>query len=279
MRNNRRFWEIMGGLSLIMIGLAALSNGGSATVPVMVGLAGFYLLARQFDRRNQEHDSAPMSHAQRQRQEHIRAISRARQQADEFDQPARPSSGAEQVYSHAIRAVRRAGLEPDDTQVLPVDVGVIALRAGRDPVVHRSQPVQNDADYIQPFVQLRLPTKASGRVRFEIQDSNGQVLYIHEDNHQLQRGRNLITPSSRLPVHDEQAMEDDWELHVSADGMLLAKHVIGWREHTERNVKLESDGELSTELRAAIVHNEQGSVSLDELLSFQDEPTERKGRR
>ena len=264
-RNNRRFWEVMIGLFLLIFGLAALGGSGSA-FPLFLGLIGFYLLARQFDQgksRFGDHSRAPQAEVVR-------------------DAPARQSSGADQVYRHAIEAVRRAGRDPGDTQVLPVDIGVIALCAGADPVVHRSQPVDDDVDYVQPFVQLRLPKRASGRVRFEILDSDGQTLFIHEDVHALERGRNLVTPSARLPIHDAHAMHGEWELQVSADGLLLATHRFGWREGTEKVIRrhVREDGEISNELRAAIIENEPGNMSLDDLLGFQeDDQQQAAGRR
>lgn len=265
-QNNRRFWEVMIGLFLLIFGLAAL--GGSASAfPLFLGLIGFYLLARQFDR-----SKAAFGDVQRP------------PMADdvEMDEPARRSPGADQVYRHAIDAVRRAGRDPGETQVLPVDIGVIALRAGSDPVVHRSQPVDDDVDYVQPFVQLRIPKRATGRIRFEVVDSDGQTLFIHEDVHELERGRNLITPSARLPIHDAHNMHGQWELLVSADGVPLANHRFGWREGAEKVMRrhVREDGEISNELRAAIIENDPGSVSLDDLLAFQeDEGQPAAGRR
>jgi hypothetical protein len=254
-QNNRRFWEVMIGLFLLIFGLAALGGSGSA-FPLFLGLIGFYLLARQFDR-----SKAKLGDLDR------------RLETSVPEAPARQNIGADQVYRHAIDAVRRAGRDPGDTQVLPVDIGVIALRAGVDPVVHRSQPVDDDVDYIQPFVQLRLPQRAMGRVRFEIIDSDGQTLFIHEDMHELERGRNLVTPSARLPIHDAHNMHGQWELQVSADGMLLATHRFTWREGAEKVIRrhVREDGEISNELRAAIIENDPGSVSLDDLLAFQED--------
>lgn len=267
MSANRRFWELMGGLFLVVIGLAALSSGEAEMFPVLLALVGFYLLARQFDRTQQ---NSQRVHSSRRRGD--RSFS---------EQPARSSSDAEQVYSHAIDAARRAGIEPDTAAVLPVDIGVIAERADHDPVVYRAQPVPDDVDYIRPFVQLRLPTRATGRIRFELIDSNDAVVYIHEDIQQFERGRHLVTPSSRLPVHDELATDGRWQLKVFADNMLMATHIVGWRESSEAPVRLDSDGELSNELRAAIIDSQSGSMSLDELLAHQDESArqQRTGRR
>jgi hypothetical protein len=262
---NRRFWQVMAGLFLLVVGLAMFGGSGSM-FPMLLAASGFYLLARQVDRSHRAMGSAP----------------EAEDYSPPVESPARQTSGAEQVYAHALAAVERAGRDPGDTHVLPVDIGVMTFRAGIEPTIHRSQPVYDDVDYIQPFVQLRLPRRATGRIRFEIVDSDGQVLFVHEDYHQLERGRNLVTPSSRLPIHDAQAMHRDWDLRVSADGVLLASHTFGWRERTEKVVRryMREDGEITSELRAAVLDNEPGSISLDDLLADQsDEPQRQAGRR
>ena len=251
------------GLFLLVIGLGATS-GSSFAFGLLLAGAGIFMLARQYSRSGGFAPAEPRSEAD----------------AEPAEAPARQQTGAEQVYAHAIRAAERAGHEPGDMQVLPVDIGVMAFRAGRDPVVYREKPVLDDVDYIQPFVQLRLPTRAEGRIRFEIADSDGQILFIHEDMHRLQRGRNLVTPSARLPIHDAQAMHGAWELRVSADGVPLAAHKFEWHESAEKTVRrhLREDGEMTSELRAAIIDSTPGELSLDELLAYQEDADKQQQR-
>jgi hypothetical protein len=262
---NNRFWQVMIGLFLLLIGLGVVA---SEAVPALFMIAlGGYLLWRQFENNN-----------------HSSSFS-ASDQGYEYDFDETPSeirqSGAEKVYAHALKAVERAGLNPDEVRVLPVDVGIMAFKGDLDPVVYRSQPILDDVDYIQPFVQLRLPTKAVGRIKFEILDSDGQVLFIREENKQLERGRNLLTPAARLPIHDAQAMNKDWRLRISADGMILATHTFGWQESDTRRVRrhLTEDGEISNELRATLAENRLQKMSLDELLSYQDGDEQSQQRR
>lgn len=257
-RYRRRFWEIIGGLALISIGVSTLLSADAPFIPVLIGLGGFYLLAKQFDKHQ---NSAAATPGQRDRQQN--------------DRPARTASSAEGVRSHALLAVRRAGREPDETQVLPVDIGLIAYQAGQDPFVCSTQAIPDDVDYIQPYVNLRVPRRASGAIRFDIVDSGGQHVFYREDERQLDRGRNLITPAARLPVHDELAFDGDWELHVSADGLLLATHRFGWQASetvaAPRPRLVDDDGELSAELRAAMLDGEPGPMSLDDLLGSMDQ--------
>jgi hypothetical protein len=189
--------------------------------------------------------------------------------------PRRPPS-QEQVHRHALDAVRAAGRDPESLPVLPVDIGVLSFQGDNEPVIHREWSVYDDVDYIQPFVQLRLPQMATGRVRFEIIDADGERAFVHEDDYHLVRGRNLVIPATRLPVHDQQAMQGQWELRVYADNMLLASHEFEWQqtEVEPRSALREhilEDGEISSELRAALAENRLQRMSLDELLAAQEE--------
>lgn len=187
--------------------------------------------------------------------------------------PARPSESS--VQSHAIQAVRAAGQDPAMLPVLPVDIGVLAYRGDDDPVIHRDWAVMDDVDYVQPFVQLRLPRTATGRVRFELIDSDGERQFIHEQDYQLERGRNLVVPAVRLPIHDNYAMEGKWHLRVSADDVLLAVHDFEWDDSSQVTPALRhhilEDGEISNELRAALAENKLERMSLDDLLAEQDD--------
>lgn len=253
---NRQIGEVMVGILLLMIGLGLLNTGAFPWL-FLIALGG-YMLWKQY-----ESSQAGVS------DEAFEEVHSSRQ------------SGAETVYAHALKAVQNAGLDPNDVRVLPVDVGVMAFKSDQDPVVYRTRPIPDDIDYAQPFVQLRLPTKATGRIRFEILDSDGQVLFIHEDYYQLERGRNLITPAARLPIHDAQAMNAKWRLRISADGVMLAAHTFDWQETNFNRVRrhLSEDGEISQELRVAMSENRLQRMSLDELLSYQSDSDAEQQRR
>jgi hypothetical protein len=255
---NRRVWEIAGGVLLLLIGLSAIA---SEALPALLIIAlGAFLLWRQLE-------NNPLGAG---------FGSASSEPDDEYDFSEPPAearqSGAEKVYAHALKAVEQAGLNPDDVRVLPVDIGIMAFKGDQPPVVYRTQPVDDDVDYIQPFVQLRLPTKAAGRIKFEVLDSDGQALFIREEVHQLERGRNLVTPSARLPIHDAHAMHQGWQLRISADGLALATHTFEWQESDVKRVRrhITEDGEISNELRAAMAENRLQKLSLDELLGYED---------
>src|SRR5215207_7205316 len=136
---NSRTWQIIGGAVLLIIGLSAIA---SQAFPALVIIAlGAFLLWRQFEKNPSW----------------INNQSQPSEEYEEYDFSDVPvetrQSGTEKVYAHALKAVERAGLNPDEVRVLPVDVGVMAFKGDSPPVVYRTQPVDDDVDYIQPFVQ------------------------------------------------------------------------------------------------------------------------------
>ena len=259
MRNNRRFSEIMLGLFLLFLGASAVFEGGNFFMLLLV-LGGIFMLVRQFESGTAV--NVPPVVSRRERDLYAE---------DEIDEIG--AAEKRRVYHHALAAVEEAGLDPETVKVLATDIGVMAFKEDHDPMVYRTRDVPDDIDYIQPYVQLRLSTKAVGLIRFEILDSDGQIIFIHEERHQLDRGRNLISPAARLPIHDAQAMHGEWELRVSADGVPLAIHHFGWQESTTKVVRrhLSEDGEISSELRAALAESRLQKLSLDDLLAEQDE--------
>ncbi|TVR19376.1 MAG: hypothetical protein EA396_12755 [Anaerolineaceae bacterium] len=197
-------------------------------------------------------------------------------EADDTDADSMRFAGGrnlESVQPHALAAVREAGMDPEHLLVLPVDIGLIAFYDDDEPALHHTRPIPDDSDYIQPFVQLRVPQAAVGSIRFEIHDHYRQQVFVHEDVYRLERGRNLVTPSAKVPLHDEQNNDGVWEMRVYADKRLLARHVFGW-EHAQApdfERKVGEDGEINSELRAILAQSRLENLSVDELLAYQDE--------
>jgi hypothetical protein len=186
---------------------------------------------------------------------------------------------AEQIHSHALKAVRSAQQNPDTLSVLPTDIGLITFIHDVAPGVYRTQDVPDDLDYVQPFVELRVPVDARGKVRFEIIDATGKPVFIHEDYHDLRRGRNLVSPGARLPVHDELEIGSAWQIRVYADGILLATHLFYWYTPMEGiRQHIGEDGEISSELRAIVAESRLQPLSLDDLLAEQEAEQQRQAR-
>lgn len=275
MMNNsgQRFWPTALGGLLVLMGLLAVPFDGFFPGLMLVGL-GAWVLWQQYRRAD---GTVNLEDIRDTVSEWFNGVSSTTREAlpmdydPQYEDP--PSqSNMEKVYAHALKAVEQVGLNPDEVSVLTTDVGVIAFSGDEEQTVYRSLPVMDNVDYIQPYVQLRLPQKAVGKIKFEILDSDGQRLFVWEEQHQLQRGRNLITPAARLPIHDAHPMHNRWKLRVSADGNLLAEHRFEWVESDSKRVRrhLTEDGEISNELRASLADNRLGKMSLDELLAQQD---------
>lgn len=259
MSNSRNSQTILA-IFLLFIGLMALAESANFLMTLLV-LAGVFFLVRQFEfgrGQSAEQQDVPLQRAA----------------------PARASAAGPQhrIYNHALEAVEAAGLDPETVKVLATDIGVMAFSGDADPEICRTREIFDDVDYIQPYVQLRLASKAVGLIRFEIEDSDGQLVFVHEEHHQLERGRNLITPAARLPIHDIQIKDDDWSLRVLADGVPLAVHTVAWQESTTTLVRrhLSEDGEISNELRAAMAENRLQKISLDDLLADQEAESQRR---
>lgn len=259
------------GIILLFIGLSTIGAQAFSTLALPLIVVGLVLLFRQLEAQKRD-SKAASGHTRRPYEV------RVRRSADEPQQ-----TGRERIYRHALAAIERAGMDPDEVSVLATDIGVIAFKGDDERTLYRTRPVLDDVDYIQPFVELRLPSKAEGRVRFELVDSDGQILLVAEDRHQLERGRNLVTPTRRLPIHDAQAMHGPWEMRVSADGVLLAVHEFRWEESTSKVVRrsLSEDGEINSALRVALDDSRLERLSLDDLLAEQedadDEPRRAQG--
>jgi hypothetical protein len=276
---DQRFGEIIGGIILLMIGLLNLGDGWGW----LFALGGGYLLWRQYEALRAPENTG--------RQTTQRWDSDSRyddsvlypddERSTEEPHLVDDAPSGTQIYAHALDAVRRAGMDPASTPVLPVDMGVMSFKANEPPALNRTRPVLDDVDYVQPFVQLRLATRATGKIRFEIVDADGQVVFVHEDFHNLQAGMNLVSPPARLPIHDAHAMHRDWTLRISADNITIAEHRFAWEESSEKVIRrhVQQDGELSNEMRQMLDDSRMERMSLDELLQEQEQPAARSGRR
>ncbi|PJF22152.1 MAG: hypothetical protein CUN56_07445 [Phototrophicales bacterium] len=196
-----------------------------------------------------------------------------KQQWQSTHTPQQTSRYPRDIQPHALTAVRRAGLDPKSVQILTVDIGVMSFHGDASPVIHRTWPVDDDCDYIQPFIQLRVPRNAAGTIAFEIFDKNGELVFMHEDEYQLQTGTNLVVPAARLPVHDEQDNNGTWEMRVSVGNIIIARHEFGWEatEAPDFRRHVGEDGEISSELRAALYNSRIEQLSIDDLLADQED--------
>ena len=270
---NRNTWF----LAFILLALGAVALLGNS-FPVILVLLGLLFLVRQFDNdssssnvRNESYDYGYEYEGQLEEEEEDYEYEIFHQQ---------PASAEQRVYRHALESVTRAGLDPDEVQVLAVDIGVLTTKEEGEPQIYRTWSLPDDIDYIQPFVQLRVPTEANGEIRFEIIDAVGDAVYIHEDSFKLTRGRNFLTPNTRMPLHDQMELDGKWSLRVIADGVTIADHRFEYSEATGANIRrhIGEDGEINTEMRAVMAENRVPKMSLDDLLAYQGEDDEQESR-
>lgn len=269
-RNNRNT-VILAFILLLLAGVALLESSAM----VVLILLGLLFLVRQFDNNqlqsynDRQEDSRYARGYFADEYEYEWDTTQTRQERQVQSDP---------VYRHALEAVERAGHDPDHVSVLAVDIGVMAYSDDESPTVFRTWSLPDDVDYIQPFVQMRLPSKATGLIRFELFDATGNLVFVHEDEHKLERGRNFITPAARLPIHDQHDVLGRWRLRVSADDVLVAEHRFDFAEASSAAISrhIGEDGEINTELRAAMIENAPPKMSLDELLSYQEDEEQQR---
>lgn len=265
---NLREWIVL--MSLSVLAVVGLGDGQVGPAVLIAILAALFLY-----RRNTEQEQTTLY-----QDDYADYRDRDYEHRREIAQQRRPAN-VDEVHEHALNSVRRAGLDPNTVSVLPVDIGFLSFKDNNNPVIHRRQPIQDDVDYIQPFVHLRVPRMAAGRLKFEIMDASGERIFIHEEQYDLQRGRNLIMPAARLPIHDQYDMTSRWQMHVSADGMRLALHDFRFEEVDEFSIHphVSQDGEISSEMKAMLQDSQLSPLSLDDLLASQeDEDAEQRGR-
>ncbi len=275
MSDNRNTWF----LAFILLALGAVALLGNS-FPVILVLLGLLFLVRQFD--NDSSNSNLSSNAQ----SYDYGYDYAHEEEEEYDDyeifHQQPASAEQRVYRHALESVSRAGLDPDDVQVLAVDIGLLTTKDEGEPQIYRTWSLPDDIDYIQPFVQLRVPTEANGNIRFEIFDALGDPIYIHEDSFKLGRGRNFLTPNTRMPLHDQMELDGKWTLRIIADGVIIADHRFEYAETTSASASIRrhigEDGEINTEMRAVMAENRAPRMSLDDLLAYQDDESEEESR-
>lgn len=270
--NNRN--TILLAFILLMLAGVALLEASALVVLILLGLL---FMVRQFDNNQLKSDNSDSSHDYSSNYDDYGS-----DYSDSSDYEVRSTqqAQADPVYRHALEAVQRAGHNPDNVQVLTVDVGVMAFKDNGEPTVFRTWSLPDDVDYIQPFVQLRLPSKAIGRIKFEVVDAAGNTVFSREDEHNLERGRNFVSPAARLPIHDETFTKGQWGMRVSADGVLLAEHLFEFSEAANQTIRrhIGEDGEINTELRAVMAESRLPKMSLDELLTYSDEDEAQQGR-
>lgn len=182
-----------------------------------------------------------------------------------YEQPPKPA---------ALQSMQRAGYDVDDDEFVCVtDIGLLEYRGTSRPRLLRAESPRADSDYLRPFVELWLPYRSRGMVRFELVQSIGgrsHLQFADEDEYDLKAGINALLPGTWLPLQGKEAgFSDQWHLRVLVGQTMLADHVFRWRETMGNNDihrYIASDGEISSALEQALAAPPDEAISLDDLL-------------
>jgi len=184
------------------------------------------------------------------------------------------------AQEHALLAARAVGINPQTASVLPIDIGMVSFD-GEETVVHRTWRVDDTADALQPFVNLRVKHAARGRLRFEVRDEMGELVFFYERDYSFSVGENLIMPPARMPIDQSSDKSGVWTLRVLGDNLPLAEHRFEWQSGKNASLGeiIGSDGEISDDMRAMLARTRLERMSLDELLGDEGEEStkQRKG--
>ena len=180
---------------------------------------------------------------------------------------------AERGNTAAQRAIQRAGYEGGGDYVEVTDIGLLAYRQSDEPKMIRYGDVLVDTHFLRPFIELWLPYRSRGTVRFELLDDAGRMRYVDEAEYDLEPGENVLLPSTWLPLRGKTIPPGEWRLQVMAGDTLLARHPFGWQQvgGGELQPYIASDGEISPALQHALRGRARQAVSLSDLLSDQEE--------
>jgi hypothetical protein len=173
----------------------------------------------------------------------------------------------------AHTAMLRAGHKPKPSQPHLDDIGLLVYDGDASPQIVRLNDIQTDSTHIRPFVVVNIPRVRSGGVhgilRFNLIDGFKRLRFTSRAQYALQPGQNFITPSTWLPLQDQE-LSDTWTLEVTIGQLLLGVHEFGWL-HVGGQVRAQFDGDgeidLTTRRWLDLQRNER--VSLDELLADQ----------
>lgn len=171
----------------------------------------------------------------------------------------------------AQQAMQRAGYQDTEQYVRVFDIGLLAYEGDQQPKLLRFEKINTQVDYVRPFVELSLPYRSRGSVRFELVEllgSTERLRYADEAQYDLQPGTNILLPDTWFPLAGKEIKSDKWRLYIRVGDTLLAAHAFGWRRPVDDSVKqyMASDGEISPALQEALEARPNEAMSLDNLL-------------
>jgi hypothetical protein len=171
----------------------------------------------------------------------------------------------------AQRAMKRARTEQAVFSL--TDIGLLAYRDRNTSKVIRNTPVITDTRYLRPFAEISARQRMHAQVTLALLDSSGQPVFIDKNMYLLNPKPTHLVTKTWLPLENLVHSGGSWSLVVEVNDLPLAIHRFGWVGLANNDIveQLSNDGELSTELRQAVKSGHFRRMSLDELLSDQEE--------
>lgn len=167
-------------------------------------------------------------------------------------------------------AMQRSGVFHENFTL--TDIGILAYRTQNNPKIVRSTPVLTDTRYLRPFAEISAHRSDRVTVRLEIHDSQRRVVYANDGQYHVRRKAQIL-PQTWLPLENVHAHIGQWLIEVYIEGEPFAVHPFGWEVLADNDIlnQLRTDGEINDDLRQAVKSGKFRKMSLDELLSDQEE--------
>lgn len=185
------------------------------------------------------------------------------------------SSAVPSAQQAAGAAMKRAGHAPKPSQPRLEDIGLLVYDGDESPQIVRLNDIRTDSTHVRPFVVVNIPHVRNGSVhgilRFNLIDEYKNLRYTSRAQYALQTGQNFITPSTWLPLQDEE-LGNMWSLEVTIGQLLLGVHQFGWLHiGGQLRAQFDGDGEIDLTTHRWLDLQSQERVSLDDLLADQQQ--------
>jgi hypothetical protein len=158
-----------------------------------------------------------------------------------------------------------------------LDIGFVAFWGKNTIVPYRTKPLPTSVEALQPFIQIHNRRRRQCHVVFEILDGSSTLIFSRDIQKTYPKGIHFITPPARLRVGD-QTTDGMWALRIRFNGQVLALHHFGW--HVDDVVSVDghinADGEIDEQIVSMLVDDYAAPLSLDDLLSTQDDEQAKK---
>lgn len=173
----------------------------------------------------------------------------------------------------ALRAMKRAQVDPLTSEFRLTDIGLMAYRDRNTSRLIRNTPIVTDTKYLRPFVEISARSRKYVDVVITLLDSNGRPMFVDRGKYVVQARPTNIIADTWLPLKNVVHSGGSWSILVEVNNTPLAIHRFGWIGLSDNEIvqRLNNDGELTQELHQAVKTGKFRKMSLDELLADQED--------